>query len=317
MGSETAPLKLPIIDFAKPNLKPGTVEWDLVKGQVQQALQEYNCFEASFAKIPLELRGALFGALDELFDLPFEVKKRNVADKPYHGYIGQQPSVPLYESMGFKDAIVMENVDAQTRTWWPEGNPSFSETIHSFAKQVSELDQMVRRMILESFGIEKHVDEHMDSTDYLFRVNKYEGPKTGSETKVGLISHTDKNIVTILYQNDVGGLGIQSKNGEWIDVKPCKDSFIVMFGDSFHAYLNGRLNPTYHRVMMTGDRARYSVGLFSVPKVGYKIKAPEELVDEAHPLLYKPFEHAEFLRFHYSRRDEEDSRSSLKVYCGA
>jgi len=73
----------------------------------------------------------------------------------------------------------------------------------------------------------------------------------------------------------------------------------------------------YHRVMMTGDKARYSIGLFSIPKVAYMIKAPEELVDEAHPLLYKPFDHFEFLRFLYSDADRNAKGSALKVYCGA
>lgn len=62
---------------------------------------------------------------------------------------------------------------------------------------------------------------------------KYKGPQT-SETKLGLNSHTDKNIVTILYQNQVDGLEVQTKNGEWINVKPSPDSFIAMIGDSLY-----------------------------------------------------------------------------------
>ena len=108
-----------------------------------------------------------------------------------------------------------------------------SKTIQSFSKQLSELDQMIRKMILESFDLEKYMDEHMDSTNYLLRIMKYKGPKT-TETKLGLNGHTDKNIVTILYQNEVDGLGLQTKDGEWIDVKPSKDSFIVMIGESLH-----------------------------------------------------------------------------------
>ncbi|MBA0569951.1 hypothetical protein Golob_003646 [Gossypium lobatum] len=64
--------------------------------------------------------------------------------------------------------------------------------------------------------------------------------------------------------------------------------------------------------MMSGDKPRYSLGLFSVPKAGYMIKAPEELVDEAHPLLYNPFDYAQFLDFYFSN----GGQSSLKAYCG-
>lgn len=79
--------------------------------------------------------------------------------------------------------------------------------------------------------------------------------------------------------------------------------------------MNGRVHSPHHRVMMAGDNARYSVGLFSIPKGGYIIKAPEELVDEQHPLLFKPFDHFEFLGFVYSEAARQ-SQYTLKTYCG-
>nr|XP_016438935.1 PREDICTED: probable 2-oxoglutarate-dependent dioxygenase AOP1.2 isoform X1 [Nicotiana tabacum] len=189
-----------------------------------------------------------------------------------------------------------------------------SKTIQSYSEQLSELDQTVRKMILESLGVEKYMDEHMNSTNYLLRVMKYKGPQS-NDTKLGLNAHTDKNIVTILYQNQVNGLEVLTKDGQWINVEPTPDAFIVMIGDSLYAWANGRVHSPYHRVMMTGNEARYSVGLFSIPKAGYKIKAPEELADKEHPLLFKPFDHVEFLAFYYT---EEGQRcgSALKTYCG-
>ena len=67
--------------------------------------------------------------------------------------------------------------------------------------------------------------------------------------------------------------------------------------------------------MMTKNAVRYSAGLFSMPKGGYIIKAPEELVDEEHPLLFKPFDHVEFLGFYYTAAGQTDL-SALKTYCG-
>ena len=66
---------------------------------------------------------------------------------------------------------------------------------------------------------------------------------------------------------------------------------------------------------MSGNEARYSVGLFSIPKGGYIVKAPEELVDEDHPLLFKPFDHVQFLGFYYSEAGQR-AQSALKTYCG-
>ncbi|CAN8303432.1 unnamed protein product [Cochlearia groenlandica] len=64
------PLHLPVIDFTNPNLKPGTVEWDLVRGDVRKSLEEYGCFEALFDKVPNKLRKAIFNVSKEAFELP-------------------------------------------------------------------------------------------------------------------------------------------------------------------------------------------------------------------------------------------------------
>lgn len=79
------------------------------------------------------------------------------------------------------------------------------------------------------------------------------------------------------------------------------------------AWTNGRVHSPHHRVMMTGNETRFSVGLFTVPKPGHMIKAPEELVTEEHPLLFKPYVHSEFMRFLQS---SEGEKQALKVYSG-
>ncbi|WMV35113.1 hypothetical protein MTR67_028498 [Solanum verrucosum] len=88
-------------------------------------------------------------------------------------------------------------------------------------------------MVVESLGVEKYMDEHMNSINYRLRLMKYKEPQS-DETKTGLHAHTDKNIVTILYQNQVKGLEILTKDGQWINVDPTPDTFTVMIGDSLH-----------------------------------------------------------------------------------
>ncbi|ESW07711.1 hypothetical protein PHAVU_010G152300 [Phaseolus vulgaris] len=313
MGSEDTP-KLPVINFTDLKLEAKDPNWEAVKSQVHRALVEFGCFEAVFDRVPLELRKAILGSLQELFDLPLQTKLLNVSKKLFHGYVGQYPMVPLFESMGIDDAVVYEEVESLTNTMWPNGNPNFSKTIQSFSEELAELDQIIRKMVLESLGVEKYLEEHMNSTNYLLRVMKYQGPQT-SDTKLGLSAHTDKNIVTILYQNEVEGLEVLTKDGTWISYKPSPHSFVVMIGDSFNAWANGRLHSPFHRVMMSGNETRYSAGLFSIPKGGSIIKAPEELVDEEHPLLFKPFDHMEFLKYYYTEKGQRD-QFALLTYCG-
>lgn len=124
MGSETTP-KLPLINFNDLKLETKSPNWELVKSQVYKALVEYGCFEAIFDKVSLELRKAIFDSLEELFELPLQTKLLNVSKKPYHGYVGQYPMIPLYESMGIDDANVFEKVKTMTNISWSHGNQSF------------------------------------------------------------------------------------------------------------------------------------------------------------------------------------------------
>lgn len=308
-------MKLPIINFSDLKQESETPSWESVKNQVRFALQEFGCFEATFDQIPRNLRDSVIEGSRQLFDLPLQNKLRNRSNKPYHGYIGQHALVPLYESLGIDDALNLGSIESFTNLMWSEGNPVFSKNIRSFAEQLSELDRIVRKLVLEGLGLEKYTDEHIESTNYLLRVQKYDSP-VSHETELGLTAHTDKNMVTILYQNEVNGLEVQTKGGQWIVVEPSLDSFVVMIGQAFHAWTNGRLHSAHHRVMIKGSVARYSIGLFSVHKEGYIIKCPEEMVDEKHPLLFKPYDHFEFVNFFYTPEGLKSS-DALKAYCGA
>ncbi|KAJ8773437.1 hypothetical protein K2173_004267 [Erythroxylum novogranatense] len=275
MGSETTD-NLPIIEFSTLDIKAGTPEWNSVKSQVRKAVEEYGCFEALFEEFPLQPPPeAIVNALKELFDLPLETKMREVSQKPLHGYCGQWPEVPLYESMGFEEPISMHMVEKVTNILWPEGNPSFSKTIHSFSKKLSELDHMIRRMVAESMGLEKYLEDLNNSKSYLLRVNKYEGPLT-SEKMVGLMAHTDKGLVTVLYQFQVDGFEVQTQEGHWITANPSPSSFLVVTGEALRTWTSGRVHAVCHRVMMSGNRTRYAAGLFAVAKTGCVITAPEE-----------------------------------------
>ncbi|KAJ4821757.1 hypothetical protein Tsubulata_050033 [Turnera subulata] len=290
----------------------GTTEWNSVKSQVQEALEEFGCFKALFNKIPQDQLQATYKAVEELFDLPVQTKMLNYSSYPTHGYLGRLPAAPLYESLGFENAIIPEEAEKLTNILWPQGNPKFSKTIQAFSVSVSELEQLVKTMIVQSLGLEKYKDEIMNSTNYLLKVMKYDVPKTG-EKNIGMVSHEDRNLMTILHQNN-DGLEIQTKTSEWIRVKTSPDSFIVLTGESLEAWTNGRVQPAPHRVMMTGSsEPRYSIALFSFFKAGYKVQAPEELVDKEHPLLYKPFDFGEFLSFSGSQmRSATDEWESVK-----
>ena len=48
---------------------------------------------------------------------------------------------------------------------------------------------------------------------------------------------------------------------------------------------------------MKGTKERYTVGIFAFPN-GMK-EPPKELVDDKHPLKFKPFDHSGLLQYYY------------------
>ncbi|KAM7483698.1 hypothetical protein LguiB_008281 [Lonicera macranthoides] len=230
MGSPTSP-DLPVIEFSMKNLQPGTSTWLSTSKDVVRALEDYGSFIAMYDKFSIDQREAIFQSSEELFDLPTETKILNTSDTPSHGYVGQEPIIPLYEGLGIENATTLEGAQSFTNLMWPSGNPQFCETTLSFSKMVAELDQMVMTMVSESYGIEKYYESLLRSTSYLLRLIKYRGPKE-KERNVGIVPHTDKSFMSILHQRQVKGLEIKTKDGEWILVDPSPSSFIVMAGDA-------------------------------------------------------------------------------------
>lgn len=81
------------------------------------------------------------------------------------------------------------------------------------------------------------------------------------------------------------------------------------------AWTNGRVCAPFHRVWMGGEETRYSVTLFSNPQKSQLVQAPEELVDENHPALFKPYDYNEFMRFCLSE-EAAQIEDKLMAFCG-
>lgn len=93
-------------------------------------------------------------------------------------------------------------------------------------------------------------------------------PKTAPEDLFGIHPHTDYGFLTILAQDDVGGLQVRTVAGEWIDVAYRPECFVLNIGDILARWTSGRFNSTPHRVINKSDqRSRYSIGMFFDPNL--------------------------------------------------
>ncbi|KAJ8433493.1 hypothetical protein Cgig2_018027 [Carnegiea gigantea] len=311
MVSKTLP-ELPIIDLTIVNVKPGSSSWISTCKRIREALEDYGCFVAIYDKVSFNLHNEVFSVIQKMFELPPEVKARNISNIPYHGYYKPGPIMPLLESFGIEDVTLHDKTQSFTNLLWPHGNQPFCEAVHEYAKQVSELERMVTKMVFESYGVEKYLDSHLNSTTYLLRIAKYGAPQE-EEGTIGGVAHTDKNFITILHQNDVDGLEVQTKDGHWVPYEAFPHSFVVMAGEVFLAWSNNRVHAPLHRVTMKGNKPRYSVALFSRSKD--TIETPKELVDDEHPLLFKPFDYMRLLKF-YTEDVTRMAFCTIRDYCG-
>ncbi|KAL1551449.1 putative 2-oxoglutarate-dependent dioxygenase AOP1 [Salvia divinorum] len=312
MGS-LANQTLPTIAFSSQNLEVGSSSWVSTSKEVVLALEEFGCFIATYTNFSPQLHHAIFQASEELFDLPTHVKMLNTSDTPSHGYVGQEPVVPLYEGLGIENSTTEQGVDRFTRILWPSGNETFREAALEYSKVVAGLDKVVMTMVSEVYGIRNAYESLHETTSYLLRFIKYIAP-AGDEAGLGIVPHTDKSFTSILHQRQVKGLQAMTKAGDWVGVDPSPSTFVVMAGDACMAFTNGRIEPSYHRVMIEGSEERYSLGLFAFIR-DVEIQVPEELVDEDHPLQFKPFDNYKYVHFYYTEEGRR-SKCPIRAYCG-
>ena len=71
--------------------------------------------------------------------------------------------------------------------------------------------------------------EYNNDRSWDFMVTLRYKPATETENN-GITEHEDGNLITMVLQEDVGGLEV-CKNGEWIPVIPSKGTLVVNIGD--------------------------------------------------------------------------------------
>jgi isopenicillin N synthase-like dioxygenase len=97
----------------------------------------------------------------------------------------------------------------------------------------------------------------------LFRIFSYP-PVDPGDAQWGVQEHTDYGLLTMLAQDDVGGLQVRSRAG-WVDVAPDRDAFVCNIGDMLERMTGGRYRSTPHRVRNTGATNRLSFPFFFDP----------------------------------------------------
>ncbi|CAI0414861.1 unnamed protein product [Linum tenue] len=322
-GGDQKPYEIPFFDLGaagEEEIIADVARWKEMCDKVREACEIQGCFCFTTEKVPAKLREEMAEGLRQLFDLPVETKERHVSPKPYRSYLGKNDVVPYLESFGIDDQApdADDAAEAFTAVMWPQGNPEFRESLSEMSAKMLDLNLLIIKMLLTSYNLDDAPSHAADTTTSYFRLMKYKVPPAPPAADhyagIGLMAHTDKNTVTILGQNDVQGLEIQPKedNNTWVPVVIPEGAFVAIVGDALKAWSNGRLHSVRHRVVLRGEKERYSWGSFLMPKDGSRVQAPEEFVDKDHPPLYRGFTYADFLSYFVSTLKDD----ALDVFAG-
>ncbi|KAB2050124.1 hypothetical protein ES319_A13G224700v1 [Gossypium barbadense] len=308
-----AEIEFPTIEFRSSDLKRGTEGWNRLCKRVREACETFGCFDVVYKNISTKIREDAFELLKELVEVPVERKQKNTSPLPCHGWVGPSEQVSvLYEGFEDADASNYDSVKSFAQLMWPNGHPRFSDTIHTLATQMEELNKLIWLMLTDSYGLRE--DSLKMNYKTLVRMMKYLAPPLG-EYERGFFPHTDKPVSTLICE-DKSGLEIEVNDGQWIKLTNLSpSSFVFIVGDPLKAWSNRRLKPVNHRVMMSGDKNRYSIAAFVIPNEGTIIKAPKELIDDQHPQLFKEFDFMDFFLYAISDPAKHiDSGELLHAY---
>ncbi|KAI4992942.1 hypothetical protein ZWY2020_007255 [Hordeum vulgare] len=127
-----------------------------------------------------------------------------------------------------------------------------------------------------------------DGTTCFLRLNRYPACPFAADS-LGMVPHTDSDFLTILFQDQVGGLQL-IKDARWVAVKPHAEALIVNVGDLFQAWSNNKYKSVEHKVVANSSAERFSVAYFLCPSWDSPVGTCGE------PSPYKPFTFGEYRR---------------------
>jgi len=155
---------------------------------------------------------------------------------------------------------------------FPAQVPELRAAVHEYQAQATRAAHALMEGLALSLGLDDQYFRRTYTSDptALFRVFHYP-PVEASGEEWGVGEHTDYGLLTLLAQDDVGGLEVKAHSGGWIEAPPLPGTLVCNIGDMLDKLTGGWFKSTPHRVRNVSGRERYSFPFFFDPGFDAKI----------------------------------------------
>jgi polar amino acid transport system ATP-binding protein len=158
---------------------------------------------------------------------------------------------------------------------WPALD-GFRPVVLAYIDALAQLGHALMRGIALGLGLRPEYFAEHGTGDPLLLLRLFNYPSLpvpeGSGAQWGVGEHTDYGLLTMLWQDDVGGLQLRTDEG-WIDAPPVPGTFVCNVGDMLDRMTGGRLRSVPHRVAInTSGRDRLSIPLFFDPDFDTRVQ---------------------------------------------
>lgn len=300
--------RVPVIDFA-PFLDGDQGERAAVVTAIDRAAREVGFMCLVGHGLPDDQLKALFQAQRDFFALPDTVKAQ--AAFAYDdtdantGYVAVgKERLDVKRAPDLKESFQIREPGLYGRVnRWPAGQEAFRATAEAFFAAVSDLSMKVLEAFELGLGTEPGYfrDRHRTHSQIL-RLLHYPPLPPAFQAERGQAragGHTDYGSVTLLFQDDIGGLEVRDADGKWVPVDPVPGGVVINTGDIMARWTNDVYRSTLHRVRLPehagGGRARYSVAFFNDPDNEAEIRVLDQCVSDDNACRYAPILTGDYL----------------------
>jgi isopenicillin N synthase-like dioxygenase len=274
--------EIPVIDLS--SLADGKEDPTTVAA-IGQACRDVGFIYIKNHGIPLSLIEDMLVAAWEFFTRPIEEKKQTILSDRIRGYLPLRYSSyegeaneAVSNQEGFwigEDRPINPDNRLDGPNLWPENSEALKQAMESYYSAATDLSQVLQRAF--ALALDQPADFFQDlfqRQSSLLKINHYppqDSPQTVSN--IGVVPHSDEIGFTILWQDDSGGLEIESKSGEWVEAPPIPGTFIINLGDLMQIWSDGEFSSTPHRVINRSGADRYSIPFFANPRWNAPVKS--------------------------------------------